>query len=107
MLRVNTLCKYTEARPQNGQFIRFADDVVNVAYNYEDALKIEAAFYAHCDKSGIKINVKIVREYSFFHKKNKSLGQKKTLPSLVIKFPSSTYQFLIKQKTNLNEKYHA
>lgn len=42
----------------NGQFIRFADDVVNVAYNYEDALKIESAFYAHCDKSGIKINVK-------------------------------------------------
>jgi len=42
----------------NGQFIRFADDVINIAYNYEDALKIEAAFYSHCDKSGIEINTK-------------------------------------------------
>ena len=42
----------------NGQFVRFADDVVNIAYNYEDALRIENAFHVHCQVSGIKMNVK-------------------------------------------------
>lgn len=42
----------------NGQFVRYADDIVNVSYNYEDALRTESAFYQHCKVSGIPLNRK-------------------------------------------------
>ena len=47
-----------ELEKLNGQFVRYADDVVNIAYNYEDALRIEHAFHTHCRHSGIKLNLK-------------------------------------------------
>jgi RNA-directed DNA polymerase len=40
----------------NGTFVRFADDIVCVARNYEDASRIEEAFKGHCHYSGISIN---------------------------------------------------
>lgn len=42
----------------NGQFARYADDVVNITYNYEDALRVENTFFEHCRRSGIQLNVK-------------------------------------------------
>jgi RNA-directed DNA polymerase len=41
---------------RNGRFVRFADDVVCVANNHDDALAIAEVFRAHCGYSGIKIN---------------------------------------------------
>lgn len=41
---------------QNGQFARYADDVVCVAHSYEDALHIADAFDAHCERAGLQIN---------------------------------------------------
>lgn len=40
----------------NGQFVRFADDVLALAYSYDDALRIADTFNAHCLKAGISIN---------------------------------------------------
>ncbi|WP_081726156.1 reverse transcriptase domain-containing protein [Mesorhizobium sp. L103C105A0] len=40
----------------NGQFVRFADDIVAVTNNHDDALKILKAFEEHCRYSGITIN---------------------------------------------------
>ncbi len=40
----------------NGQFVRYADDVVAIASTYEDALRIEQCFHDHCRESGLKIN---------------------------------------------------
>lgn len=40
----------------NGQFVRFADDVVALAYSYDDALRIVDIFAEHCARSGISIN---------------------------------------------------
>ena len=40
----------------NGQFVRFADDIVADTNNHDDALKILKAFEDHCRYSGIKIN---------------------------------------------------
>lgn len=40
----------------NGQFVRFADDVVAVTTSHDDALRVQDAFDQHCKYSGIKIN---------------------------------------------------
>ena len=40
----------------NGQFVRFADDIVAVTNNHNDALQILSAFDDHCEYSGISIN---------------------------------------------------
>jgi len=40
----------------NGQFVRFADDVIAMAYSYDDALQITDIFQEHCKRSGITIN---------------------------------------------------
>lgn len=40
----------------NGQFVRFADDVLALAYSYDDALRIADIFSEHCAKSGISVN---------------------------------------------------
>ena len=40
----------------NGRFVRFADDVLAIAYSYDDALRITELFSDHCERSGIKIN---------------------------------------------------
>lgn len=40
----------------NGQFVRFADDVLALAYSYDDALRITEIFNEHCGRSGIVIN---------------------------------------------------
>ncbi|MGN6516972.1 MAG: reverse transcriptase domain-containing protein, partial [Rhizomicrobium sp.] len=40
----------------NGQFVRFADDVLALAYSYDDALRITEIFSEHCKRSGISIN---------------------------------------------------
>lgn len=41
----------------NGQFVRYADDVVAIANSYEDAIRIEKCFYDHCRDSGLQINI--------------------------------------------------
>ncbi len=41
----------------NGQFVRYADDVVAIANSYEDAIRIEKCFHDHCRESGLQINV--------------------------------------------------
>jgi len=40
----------------NGTFVRFADDIVCVTYNHDDALNIVQHFRQHCHYSGISIN---------------------------------------------------
>ncbi len=40
----------------NGQFVRYADDVVAIANTYEDAIKIEQCFHEHCNDTGLEIN---------------------------------------------------
>ena len=40
----------------NGQFVRFADDVLAMTYSYDDALHITDIFNKHCTRSGIAIN---------------------------------------------------
>ena len=40
----------------NGQFVRYADDVVAIANNYEDAIRIEQCFHDHCREAGLRIN---------------------------------------------------
>lgn len=40
----------------NGMFVRFADDIVCVTYNHDDALDVVNYFRAHCQYSGISIN---------------------------------------------------
>ncbi|HEV2651555.1 MAG TPA: reverse transcriptase domain-containing protein [Rhizomicrobium sp.] len=40
----------------NGQFVRFADDVLAIAYSYDDALRMTTIFNDHCKLSGISIN---------------------------------------------------
>lgn len=39
-----------------GKFVRFADDIVALCGSYEQAQKVEACFYRHCDVSGIQVN---------------------------------------------------
>src|SRR5260221_3052495 len=41
---------------KNGQFVRFADDVVVVTYSYEDAVSVVSAFARHRSRSGVAIN---------------------------------------------------
>jgi RNA-directed DNA polymerase len=45
-----------ELERSNGQFVRFADDVVCVAYNHSDALRVNTLFREHGYFSGIRIN---------------------------------------------------
>ena len=40
----------------NGAFVRFADDIVCVTYNHDDALNVVQHFRRHCHYSGIAIN---------------------------------------------------
>ncbi len=40
----------------NGAFVRFADDIVCVTYNHDDALNVVEHFRRHCHYSGIAIN---------------------------------------------------
>jgi RNA-directed DNA polymerase len=40
----------------NGTFVRFADDIVCVTYNHDDALNVVQHFRQHCHYSGISIN---------------------------------------------------
>lgn len=42
----------------DGQFVRFADDVVAITYTYEDALGVSEVFSRHCLRSGVEINRK-------------------------------------------------
>jgi hypothetical protein len=42
----------------NGNFARFADDVVAVVRTYSDALKVSNAFRQHCEEAGLTINYK-------------------------------------------------
>lgn len=39
-----------------GKFVRFADDVTALASNYDDAVRIEHAFFEHCHQTGIVLN---------------------------------------------------
>ncbi|MBO6581030.1 MAG: hypothetical protein JJ871_19045 [Thalassospira sp.] len=41
---------------QAGAFVRFADDVVAICNEYEQAQRIENCFHSHCERSGLKIN---------------------------------------------------
>lgn len=41
---------------ESGKFVRFADDVVALANNYEGAIKLEKCFEAHCKLSGLVLN---------------------------------------------------
>jgi RNA-directed DNA polymerase len=41
---------------QNGQFVRFADDVLCATKNHDDALLVADEFKAHCERSGVRIN---------------------------------------------------
>ncbi len=45
-----------ELERSNGQFVRFADDIVCVAYNHADALRVVSCFRRHGYFSGIQIN---------------------------------------------------
>lgn len=42
----------------SGKFVRFADDVVALCDNYNQAKSIEDCFFSHCQKSGLKLNIK-------------------------------------------------
>lgn len=41
----------------DGQFVRFADDVVAITYKYESALGVREIFSKHQNRSGVKINL--------------------------------------------------
>lgn len=41
---------------KNGRFVRFADDVVCVTHNHNDAISVVDSFRTHCRYSGISIN---------------------------------------------------
>lgn len=41
-----------------GKFVRFADDVVALCNDYNQAKEIEDCFFHHCQKSGLKLNTK-------------------------------------------------
>lgn len=41
---------------ESGKFVRFADDVVALADNYEGAIRLEKCFVAHCEVSGLVLN---------------------------------------------------
>lgn len=41
---------------ESGKFVRFADDVVALANNYEGAIRLEKCFEAHCKASGLVLN---------------------------------------------------
>lgn len=41
-----------------GKFVRFADDVVALCNDYNQAKNIEDCFFNHCQKSGLKLNTK-------------------------------------------------
>jgi RNA-directed DNA polymerase len=41
---------------RNGQFARYADDVISVVHSYEDALGIASTFENHCERAGLQIN---------------------------------------------------
>lgn len=41
---------------QNGMFVRFADDVVAVAYSYSDARNVVRELRGHCARAGLEIN---------------------------------------------------
>jgi hypothetical protein len=42
----------------SGKFVRFADDVVALCDNYDQAKSIEDCFFNHCQTSGLKLNTK-------------------------------------------------
>ncbi len=42
----------------SGKFVRFADDVVALCDNYNQAKSIEDCFFNHCQTSGLKLNTK-------------------------------------------------
>ncbi|MFP9528556.1 reverse transcriptase domain-containing protein [Pectobacterium brasiliense] len=48
----------TALSASSGKFVRFADDVVALCNNYSQAKEIEDCFANHCEKSGLKLNVK-------------------------------------------------
>lgn len=56
----------------NGQFVRFADDIVAVTTSHNDALDILDAFVDHCRYSGISINHKKSPGISIFSSEIKS-----------------------------------
>lgn len=41
---------------KSGKFVRYADDVVVLTNNYEQALQVEQAFYDHAHKNALEIN---------------------------------------------------
>jgi retron-type reverse transcriptase len=41
---------------KSGKFVRYADDVVALTNNYEQALQVEQAFYDHAHKNALEIN---------------------------------------------------
>ncbi len=41
---------------ESGKFVRFADDVVAICGNYEEAQRLERCFDRHCNESGLIIN---------------------------------------------------
>ena len=43
---------------KSGKFVRYADDVVALTNNYEQALQVEQAFYDHAHKNDLEINRK-------------------------------------------------
>jgi hypothetical protein len=43
-------------RAEAGKFVRFADDVVALCSNYQQAQLLESCFSEHCKNSGLKIN---------------------------------------------------
>lgn len=42
----------------SGKFVRFADDVVALCDNYDQAKSLEDCFFNHCQTSGLKLNTK-------------------------------------------------
>lgn len=88
----------------NGQFVRYADDVVNVAYNYEDALRIESAFHQHCATSGIKMNLKKSPGVFVLSSGNQELRSKESFTFLGYDISKSGFSISEKSISKLKRK---
>ena len=88
----------------NGQFIRYADDVVNIAYNYEDALRIENAFHVHCKRSGIELNVKKSKGISVLSEFSQEIRNAESFVFLGYKIDRTGFSISQKAKERIKQK---
>ena len=88
----------------NGQFVRYADDVVNITYNYEDALRVENAFFEHCSNSGIQLNIKKSKGISVLSKFGQELRNSESFNYLGYKISKDQLEMSDKAVENIKQK---